>query len=194
MPPWEIDKLSLFLIFFIPGFISIKVFSLMVPTERRDFSKSVLEVIGYSCLNFAALSWLIIPIHSGEFESKHRFLYALLLFVIIFIVPVLWPVVFVKLSSWKWVAKHVLHPIPKPWDYVFGKREAFWVIVHLKDGTAVGGRFDTDSFASSYPSEEQIYLQEVWRLNQDGSFREPVARSQGIIILSTEMRAVEFFQ
>ena len=57
---WEADKLVLFLIFFIPGFVSIKVYDLLIPGEQRDFSKSILEVIGYSALNYGALSWFII--------------------------------------------------------------------------------------------------------------------------------------
>ncbi len=34
---WEADKLVLFLIFFIPGFVSIKVYDLLIPGEQRDF-------------------------------------------------------------------------------------------------------------------------------------------------------------
>ena len=56
----------------------------------------------------------------------------------------------------------------KPWDYVFSRRQAYWVIVHLRDGRKIGGRFDRKSFASSYPADEQIYIEEVWRLDEDG--------------------------
>ena len=31
---------ALFLVFFVPGFISLKVYDLFIPSERRDFSKS----------------------------------------------------------------------------------------------------------------------------------------------------------
>jgi hypothetical protein len=31
----------------------------MVPGERRDFSKSALDAVGYRTLNFAELFWLI---------------------------------------------------------------------------------------------------------------------------------------
>lgn len=194
MDIWQTDKLVLFLIFFIPGFISVKIYDLLVPSAERDFSKSLFEVIGYSCLNFAALSWLIILIHSGNFHNEHKIQYFMLLFCIIFIVPVLWPFAFLKLSSCKIIAKHILHPIRKPWDYVFGKKESSWIIVHLKDGRRIGGKFDTSSFASSYPAEEQIYLEEVWHLNEKGEFIKPIERSKGIIILGGEVLSVEFFK
>jgi len=194
MDIWQIDKVVLFLVLLIPGFISIKVYNLLVPSARKNFSESLFEVIGYSCLNFAALSWLIILIHSGNFYTKYKVSYFMLLFLIIFIIPVLWPFLFLKLSSWSSIAKHIIHPIQKPWDYVFGKREAFWVIVHLKDGRKIGGRFDINSFASSYPAEEQIYLEEVWRLDENGGFIEPIERSKGILVLSKEILLVEFFK
>jgi hypothetical protein len=57
----------------------------------------------------------------------------------------------------------------------------------------IGGRFDTESFASSDPAEEQIYLQEVWILDEAGRFVSQVERSRGIIIMKSEIRAVEFF-
>ncbi|MBS1258964.1 MAG: hypothetical protein MAG551_02028 [Candidatus Scalindua arabica] len=191
---WQIDKLALFLTFFIPGFISIKIYDLLVPSELRNFPKTLFEAIGYSALNFAALSWLIYLIHSGNFYSNHGFWYFVFLFIIMFLAPISWPFLFIKLSLWKPVAKYIIHPIHKPWDYVFGKKESFWIIVHLKDGRKIGGKFDTNSFASSYPAEEQIYLEEVWKLKENGGFVEPIDRSQGILISSKEILSIEFFK
>lgn len=194
MDIWQIDKLALFLIFFIPGFISIKVYDLLVPSEQRDFSKSLFEAIGYSSLNFAALFWLIILIHSGNFYVNHKIWYFIFLFLIIFVAPVLWPILFLKSSSWRPISKYIIHPFQKPWDYVFSKREPRWVIIHLKDGRKIGGKYDTNSFSSSYPSEEQIYLEEVWELDDNGKFKKPIERSKGIIVLSKEILGIEFFQ
>lgn len=194
MDIWRIDRLLLFLIFFIPGFISVKVYGLLVPSERTDFSKSLFETIGYSALNFAALSWLIILIHSADFYLQHPLWYFTFLLLIMFLAPILWPILFLRLCSWSPLAKHVTHPIPKPWDYVFGKREPFWIILHLKDGRKVGGRFDGNSFASSYPAEEQIYLEELWELDDKGRFIKPIERSKGIIISGSQLSSVEFFQ
>src|SRR3989339_1623467 len=101
MVVWEINKLILFLIFIIPGFISIKVYDLIIAGERRDFSKSIYEMIGFSALNFAALSWLIILIHSGDFYSTHKYLYVFSIFIILFIFPIFWPILFSGLAKWK---------------------------------------------------------------------------------------------
>jgi hypothetical protein len=193
MDIWQIDKLSLFLIFLIPGFVSTKIYDLLIPGERRDFSKSFFEMVAYSAINFALLSWLIVLIHSKGFYDHHQLLYFGFLFLILFVFPAVWPFVYFQASSWKIFAKHLIHPIPKPWDYVFCKRQSFWVIVHLKDKRRIGGKFDTDSFASSYPAKEQIYLQEVWELGEKGNFVKPIEGSKGIVILGDEIVAVEFF-
>lgn len=191
---WEIDKLVLFLIFLIPGFISIKVYDLMVPGEQKDFAGRLLEAIGYSAINFAILSWLIIIIHSSNFYFEHTFWYSVILVFILFIFPTMLPIVYKQLISWKPLSKYIIHPLPKPWDYVFGKGEAYWVIVHLKDGRMIGGVYDENSFASSYPVEEQIYLEEVWKLSKDGIFLEQIKRSSGIIIMRDEILSVELFK
>ena len=194
MDIWNMDKLTLFLIFFLPGFISIKVYDLIVPGEPRDFSKSLLEAISYSTLNFAALFWLIVLIRTNDFYHNHFVLYSLSVALIMIGVPACWPFFFLRLSAWRVVAKHFVHPIRKPWDYVFGKRDPYWIIVHLQNGQKIGGRFDRGSFASSYPADEQIYLEEVWVLDEAGRFVSRVERSRGIIIGKDDIRAVEFFE
>ena len=44
------------------------------------------------------------------------------------------------------------------------------MIIHLKDGRRIGGRFDENSSASSFPAKEQIYIEEVWELDESGKF------------------------
>jgi hypothetical protein len=192
MEIWEVDKLVLFLVFFIPGFVSLKVYDLFIPVEQRDFSKSVFEVVAYSALNFAALSWLIIWLISKDFSEGYRWWYYLVVVLVMLVFPTLWALIFVRFRKWKFLTKFILHPFKKPWDYVFGKRESYWVIVHLKDGRMIGGMFGEQSFASSFPAEEQIYLEEVWVLDKNGKFKKPIERSAGIIVLSSEILAIEF--
>ena len=52
--------------------------------------------------------------------------------------------------------------------------------------------YGPNSFASSAPSEEQIYLEEEWILNKDGGFDRKAEQTSGIIILPSEIRSVEF--
>ncbi len=184
----------LFLIFFIPGFISLKIYDLIVPTEQRYFSKSLYEIFAYSSLNFAALSWLIYLIVHFKANENHPFWYGVALIFIMLICPAIWPFFLVKLSSCKCIAKLIVHPIKKPWDYIFGKKEPYWIIITLKDGRKIGGKYDNKSFSSSYPAEEQIYLEEVWQLNEDGKFLNAIDGSKGILMSGSDILAIEFLK
>jgi hypothetical protein len=194
MDIWSADKLALFLIFVLPGFISMKVYDLLVPGEPRDTSKSLLDAISYSTLNFAALFWLIGFIQTGDFYHQHFVWYSLSVVAIMLVVPACWPILFLRLSGWRPIGKHFVHPIRKPWDYVFRKRTPFWIIVYLKNGDKIGGRFGLNSFASSNPADEQIYLEEVWILDDKDRFLSEVEHSRGIIIMNDEILAVELFE
>jgi hypothetical protein len=176
------ENLHWFLVFVVPGFISMKVYDLFVPSPRRDFSKSILEVMSFSSINLA----ILYPFVGTAWDDKRSLL-------VLFIAPILWPVLYAWVSSWSIVRRHTLHPIAKPWDYVFSKCGPLWVIAHMKDGRRIGGIYDKRSFASSYPADEQLYLQEIWRLDETGAFKERVDRSRGILLAARDIDALEFF-
>ena len=112
---WTADKLELFLVFFLPGFISLKIFDLIVPNPRRDFSKSLLEAIGYSALNFAALSWLILILLLYQASYKdHLALYSLGIAFILFIMPVIWPILLRQVLCSSSLSKYFVNPIQTP--------------------------------------------------------------------------------
>lgn len=194
MDVWNADKLTLFVLFFLPGFISMKVYDLIVAGESRDFSKSIFEAVAYSTLNFGALFWLIVIVQTNDFHHRHFALYSLAVALIMVFAPACWPFLFVRLSTWSFLSRHLVHPIRKPWDYIFRRHNSFWIVIHLRDGSRIGGRFGPRSFASSDPADEQIYLEETWVLDTDGRFLKPIERSRGIVVMKDEMRAVELFE
>jgi hypothetical protein len=194
MDIWQPDSFPMFLIFFIPGFISLKAYDLMVPNERRDISKSVFDVIVYSCVNFIIIYYPLVNFaHISNFFSNFGIISYISFLVIFLIFPLLWPVVLLQIFSFKLISSRIIHPFSKSWDFKFNKKEPALIIVHLKDGRLIGGFYGYDSFASSYPAEEQIYLETVWKLDDNGKFQHPIQKSQGILILKDEIMAVEFF-
>lgn len=150
------NHLWLFLIFLIPGFVSIKIYGLLIASGNRDFSKSMIEVIAFSAINFALLSWLICPILYFDVYNVHPIVFAFLSFLILFIFPGLWPIVYVWLVKQKWLANHIIQPIKRPWDWFFSQKDSLWVVVTLKDGRKIGGVFSDKSYASSFPLPEQM--------------------------------------
>ena len=86
------------------------------------------------------------------------------------------------------------HPDHKPWEHVFKRRESYWIIIELHDGTRIGGLYSENSFTSSEPAKEQIYLEETWKLNNDGGFDEKKQSTKGIIVSASDMKYIEFFK
>lgn len=193
MKVWEVDKLFLFIAFVIPGFISIKVYELLFPTQQKDSSKQLIDAITYSCINYSLLLWPILEVESSSLSQAHPSMYRIFYVMVMFVFPIIWVLI------WKWVRtrsifqKNAPHPTEKPWDYVFAKRKWFWVIVTLKEGDKIAGKYASASFASSAPAPEQIYLEECWVLNEDEGFERSRTNSAGIIILSDEISTIELF-
>jgi len=190
----EINKIVLFIIFFIPGFISMKVYHLMIASEAINFSESIGEVIAFSSINYAALSWLIILVDKFDLLNKHFTLFILSVIFIIFIAPIFWTIIFVWLSKSKKLRKYILSPIKNPWDYYFEKKKSCWVIVNLKNGEKIGGVYSDNSFSSAYPHKEQIYLEELWDIGTNGNFLKKISRTDGIIIIGDEIKSIELYK
>ena len=194
MISWEPDKLILFLLFFIPGFISLKVYDLFIASERRDFSKAWFDAVTYSALNYGFFSWLLFLMQQYNWAANCPWGYYVALLIIIFVAPICWPGILLKAMKCEKIRDKIktLHPISKAWDYVFDKKEPCWVIITLKDGRKIGGVYGFNSFASSFPAEEQIYLEQALKLDEQGRFKNAIAQTTGIIVLGREIVAVEF--
>lgn len=67
-----------------------------------------------------------------------------------------------------------------------------YVRFHLKEGDDLGGYFGQYSLASSYTNAQQVYVEEAWRLHEDGSFAEPVTSTVGAVVNLEECALVEF--
>lgn len=190
---WEADKFILFFSFVIPGFISIKAYDLFFPSESKDSSKQIIDAVTYSSINYALLFAPILWVENTHAKENCTILYYLFYVFVLFIAPIIWVWIWKKIRETQHFQKNIPHPTQKPWDYVFGQKKPYWVIAKLKDGTEIAGRYGTNSFASSAPAEEQIYLEETWFLNEEKGFDRSKNQTAGIILLSSELISVELF-
>ena len=193
MNVWEPDKLLLFIVFVIPGFVSIKVAGLLSPSESRQSSTQVIDAVSYSCFNYAVWSWAIYLIETNELRTIYPLACSAFYLLLLLVSPVALAYGWTRLRSTQLFQAKAPHPIGKPWDYVFGQRKWYWIIVTLKDGTKIAGKYGQNSFTSSSPEKEQIYLEETWVLNEDGGFERPREMTAGIIVASDEIASVELF-
>lgn len=184
----DIHIIIYFIFVFIPGFIFIKVYSLFMPTARIDFSKSWQEVVIYSSV-FTGLTYLLYIIPKPEYFIWVNYLILLLG---LFILPAITPSLILKFQKTKWFHDNMILPQPTAWDYIFGKRGIYRVLVHLKDGRKIGGNYSYESYTSSYPDERDIYIEQLWEVDDNGSFIQPIERSEGMWITGEEILEIEF--
>lgn len=193
MDIWAANKLLLFIAFVIPGFVSLKTYELLFPAATKESDKLLIDAVAYSSINYALLLWPIYEIETHSVREVYPTAYVLFYVFVLFIAPIFWAYVTKRLRSTEFFQQSIPHPTAKPWDYVFAQRKPYWVIVTLKDGKQFAGKYDAASFASSAPAPEQLYLEEAWVLNTDGGFERQRNETAGIIILSSEIITVEFF-
>jgi len=189
---WDASKLSLFALFVVPGFIAIKCYQLFFPGTHRSASEQLVDAIAYSVINYAL--WFIpAPFVQKELSVGNGGMFHFFYHVaVVFVSPIILVWIWKCIRTSQLVQRSAPHPVEKPWDFVFRKREAYWLKIFLKNGEVLAGRYGSNSFASSAPSDEQLYLEEVWILGEKGQFERVKDRSAGAIISSSEISYVEF--
>jgi hypothetical protein len=190
MDIWDADKLLLFIAFAIPGFISLKLYETVFPSEPRASSERVIDAVAYSCINYAVLVWPIYEVETQQLRVTNPHGYIAFYVFVLLIAPALLVLVYAALRRANLMQNVLPHPTEKPWDFVFGKRFPYWVIVTLQDGNKIAGRYGERSFASSAPAPAQLYLEEAWVFKDDG-FERQRTDTAGILILGPDIVSVE---
>lgn len=193
MDIWAADKLLLFIAFVVPGFISLKTYALLCPGAPKKSSEQLIDAVAYSSVNYALLLWPIYRVENSGIRTDNPTSYVLFYVFVLLVAPITWAAALKWLRGRRFIQRSMPHPTEKPWDYVFGRNQRYWIIVTLKDGQRIAGRYDSESFASSAPAAEQLYLQETWVLNDDGGFERPRRDSAGVLILAADIVTVELF-
>jgi hypothetical protein len=67
-----------------------------------------------------------------------------------------------------------------------------WVILHLRDGRRIGGFYGGNSYATEYPHEREIFLEEVWHLSDKGAFLGVVPSTSGIVVQGADIEFIEY--
>lgn len=188
----SVDKLYLVVLFVIPGFIGMKVYGIAVAGDKLDASKAIVDAVAFSCLNYAMFSWLIYWAQTSNLRLDYPVAYvACWVFVLLF-APILCAAALVALRRSKFIARWLPHPTGKAWDYIFSQREWFYLIITLKSGKRLGAAYGPGSFASSFPCEEQIYVEEVWDIDDAQGFTSVHTNSRGMLISGANIESIEF--
>jgi hypothetical protein len=166
------------------GFISLKMWSFLHPSQKIRLSESLIEAIIFSSFNHIVITGLYFLL------KKYLFVWFILA---LGVFPLLWPIVLYLLLKMRVFKKARINLIPKSWDYFFSKRECCFMLIHLNNGRMIGGLYGTDSFTSSYPEKEDLYLQEIWEIDSQGGFIKKIPGSKGILVNHDVVEYIELF-
>ncbi len=179
------EALQLFLFFVVPGFWALQFYDIIVPSERRNFGESLIQVITYGLMTNLVFYWLyhlvLDVLNNHDFHAHHQWLYAvgdgLLIIAYVFLAPALLAILVYRARTGRrgpinWVLRlfrirHVaMDPLPTAWDKYFSRRNPCAIIFHMKDGRGmIAGAFGDESYASAYPATQQIYLEKQLQID-----------------------------
>lgn len=83
-------------------------------------------------------------------------------------------------------------PTPTAWDYAYRGMGRVFIRALTTDGRWIGGYFGDDSFASSFPQAREVFLEQAFKMSDDGSFEGPVHNTVGVYIRCDDIRVLEF--
>ena len=182
-----------FLAFVVPGFISMQVYAQIRARQKTTLKDSILEAITFGAINFAILFFAIEWIVNPPNFTLHPIYVWIAAIVVFLILPLFWPWALVGVQNLLAKRNLFLATSPTAWDHYFLDRKPCWVLVHISETRRVGGRFGKNSYASAYPEPGHIYIEELWRLDENGGFLEKTPQSRGIVLRPTDYQMVEFF-
>lgn len=160
--------------------------------SRSQSTRTLLASITYSMINLGFMSWAVVLLNRGFFPIN-SIGYFLALFSILVISPAILASVFYYIQKTSWSHRLIGSPNPTAWDHFFGKQRYTWILFHLKNGAKLGGYYGQDSFASAYPHERELYVKEVWQIDDQCRFIQKVEQTDGMIIRYDDCSLIEFF-
>lgn len=190
----DLESWTLFLVMIVPGLISMHVYRLLFAAREIDWKNGLVQALFYSSLNTVACLPILVPIHQDNFLKNHPNWYLAILMMVLLVIPVAWPFLYRRLLGWRWLASKIQLPYPTAWDYFFDRRIPVFVLVQLRNGSKIGGYYGLQSYATSFPTEGDIYLEIVYSVDENGKFIKPTEASDGAIIRKDQYELIEFFK
>lgn len=178
-PPMKLEDFSnLYFVVsvLVPGFIYSGVVANFIPMRRsKEKEILLLRYLTATAFNYALCSPLIYLLTFGLIFPTRPIWQALCWFAIIFIVPVILAVAHARIMQkdglgwlYRLLGLRAISPIPTGWDWIFSTTEPCYVLITLTDGTEIAGFFGGRSMASSEPERKDIYIEQVYKVPEDG--------------------------
>lgn len=185
--------------FLLPGYLISEIAKHFIPTRNiNDFEKTI-RSLGYSILELALWYWLFAMIEQKYIDTPYK--YWLILIIAVVGSSVLTGIIVGVIQQGKWLRKvmeffdvQTDHPIPNGWDYKFSEiKTKRWVCVSLDNGTFIRGVFGSNSLASSVEGNHDLYLEEVYYMDEDMNWIKE-ERTDGIWISAESIKWINFYK
>jgi len=188
------EKFSLLLQLVVPGFVIAYVRNQLVANRRLPISDAIVGYIAisfvYQALVFPLATWL----RSLPLAAEEKGLVELLVSIV---VPAAIGLLIGLNARLGWSRRlfarfrvALNHPVNTAWDWRFSGKEECWVMAVLKDGTKWLGHLGPDSFISTDPSERDIYIQTVYSMEEDNSWK---FKGSSVWLPQSELQSLEFW-
>ena len=180
------SRLAIVTLFALPGFISLRVWSLIFPTSDQPLKDQLGEAISFGILNAMICAPLFLLLQPASPIA----LYGLAVVTLV-LLPAIWPFPLLWLIRILQKLNFILITSRSAWDDVFLRDEPYFIIVHLNDGGRVGGYYGANSFAGLHPISGHLYLEQLWYMDEQGKFTSAVPDSRGLILRPSDYKYVE---
>lgn len=185
-------------IFIIPGFITDGVIKLFITRSTRSATIQLLYFLFYSILNLAILSWLYLIIWEKYQTETSKLLGCLA--GVAFCCAVILGIIIGLIKKYELFNKllrilkcNINHETPTAWDYYFSKATPCYVIVNLIDGTTIYGLYDESSYCANSEDGKDIYLQEIYDVDNNGKWTSSPT-NLGVYIVSSQIKSINFYK
>ena len=190
-----LENIYLALLFFVPGLVVLFVRSQFVTGAKFPHSAALLPYLAISVIYYA-LAFPLIDFVVAIDEPIYGKILAW--FSLVFAGPAVLGLVLginIQENLFRRLLQRCglnpVHVIPTAWDWKFGSMTEQWVLVTLKDGPRFTGFCGSESFMSSDPTERDIYIQQVYDVDDDDNWSS--SGEKALLITADEVQTIEFW-
>ena len=195
------DFLTFVSLFLIPGFIAYQNAYNITPTKAYEENSKFIVCLMYGIINYIVFFKPINYIYSYV-SNINNIINEWGLFILHSFTAILLGIIigictknnYIRLLLSK-IGIQTEHPTPTSWEFLFSNISRYcWVIVTLKDKTEIKGYYGTSSFASSDLNNKDIYIEQIYTMNEETGMWETEPKKKGIWINGDEIAYIEILE
>lgn len=188
------ENLKFFWLFAMPGILIVYFRSLFLTGRMPPIAEAA---IGYVALS-VAYHGLLFPLADWVYGQPIEGVYGAVRWMLYVVVGPIIVGALLGLSiqqGWsrkacEFFAIRPVHSIATAWDWKFSSAKSSFVLIVLKDDTKWAGYLGDGSFISSMPTERDIFVEQVYKIDADENW---IKRTSGVWISGSEIRSIEIW-